>query len=166
MRTNFRRRSSPPRAMLIGPSMRPHSELLPGRILPRAHLWWSMGPAFYHHGCKVLCRSCSKTTLHCSCQGLLWDRVCSPHSSHRSGARIKEENAPCSDSAEPAVGQTVDGRGPFRLLGPKQSSGPGVVAGGPGLGTGSIRSTGYPRYLSLYKYLERMVERLLSFRTL
>ncbi|MPC67140.1 hypothetical protein E2C01_061306 [Portunus trituberculatus] len=36
MRTAFRRRYSPRRAMLIGHSMRLHSELLPGRILLQA----------------------------------------------------------------------------------------------------------------------------------
>ncbi|MPC45619.1 hypothetical protein E2C01_039324 [Portunus trituberculatus] len=36
------------------------------------------------------------------------------------------------------------------MLGPQQSSGAGVVAGGPELGTGSIPPSGYSRHLSLY----------------
>ncbi|MPC19725.1 hypothetical protein E2C01_012651 [Portunus trituberculatus] len=71
---------------------------------------------------------------------------------------IEEENAPCSDSAESAVGQTVNGRQPSRLLGPQQLSGPGVVAGGSELGTGSILQTAYPGLLSLYRCFERRVK--------
>ncbi|MPC39507.1 hypothetical protein E2C01_033044 [Portunus trituberculatus] len=44
IRTDFRRRYSPRRAMLMGCSMRLQSELSPGRVLSRAHPWWSVVP--------------------------------------------------------------------------------------------------------------------------
>ncbi|MPC87983.1 hypothetical protein E2C01_082871 [Portunus trituberculatus] len=44
MRTAFRRRYSPRSPMLIGCSMRPHSELSPSRVLLQARPWWSVVP--------------------------------------------------------------------------------------------------------------------------
>ncbi|MPC98400.1 hypothetical protein E2C01_093769 [Portunus trituberculatus] len=73
---------------------------------------------------------------------------------HSSSARIEKENAPCSDSAEPAVGQADDGERPSCMLGPQQSPGPGVVGGGPELGSGSIPPSGYFGHLSLYGCLK------------
>ena len=56
---------------------------------------------------------------------------------HSSSSRIEEEDASASNTAEPLVGQMLDGRRPSRQLGPQQSPGPGVVAGGPEPGAGS-----------------------------